>query len=101
VETLNKLVSDPKNIESFDFAFLDGDKRAYPDYYEAAMKLLKPKGLIMIDNVLRERLVYVDTFVNESIEAIKKVNLIIKSDSRVAHYNMLPLDDGISIVVKK
>ena len=100
-ETLNQMASDPKNIEAFDFAFLDADKKYYPEYYEAAMKLLKPKGLIIIDNVLRRGMVYADKFIDEKIEAVKKTTLMIQKDPRVEHLNMLPLDDGISIVVKE
>lgn len=37
---------------TFDFAFIDADKERYPDYYEAALKLLRPGGLIAVDNTL-------------------------------------------------
>ena len=39
---------------TFDFAFLDADKEPYPDYYEAILDLLKPGGVLLIDNVLAD-----------------------------------------------
>ena len=39
-------------MNSFDFAFIDADKPNYPNYYERLMKLIKPNGFIMVDNVL-------------------------------------------------
>ena len=39
--------------EPFDFAFIDADKTEYPDYYEECLRLLRPGGLVMLDNVFR------------------------------------------------
>ena len=46
------MIADSDNLESFDFAFIDADKPNYPNYYEWLLKLLKPNGFIMVDNVL-------------------------------------------------
>ena len=51
-ETLDNLIEDPSNLDSFDFAFIDADKPNYPKYYEKLLQLLKPNGFIMVDNVL-------------------------------------------------
>lgn len=101
MESLNQLMSEASNLESFDFAFIDADKGSYPDYYEAAMQLLKPGGVIIIDNVLFRGNVHRDKFVDNRTEAIKKMNAQIRNDPRVLHCNMLGIDDGISIVIKK
>jgi predicted O-methyltransferase YrrM len=50
-ETLSKLL-DSDGPSSFDFAFIDADKTSYDAYYEACLKLVRPNGLIAIDNVL-------------------------------------------------
>jgi len=38
---------------SIDLAFIDADKPGYPDYYEALVPKLSPRGLIVADNTLR------------------------------------------------
>src|SRR5919198_749137 len=50
LETLRDMPED----EPFDFAFIDADKAEYPDYYEEALRVLRPGGLVMLDNVLRD-----------------------------------------------
>jgi len=49
---LAELLADPKQVGTFDFAYIDADKPSYPDYLPALIKLLRPGGFIMIDNVL-------------------------------------------------
>lgn len=51
LETTAKLLKDGA-AESFDLVFIDADKDPYPQYYEAALKLLKPGGLVIMDNVV-------------------------------------------------
>ena len=51
MDTLNQLL-EAREEGSFDFAFVDADKSNYLNYYEAALRLLKPNGLLLIDNVL-------------------------------------------------
>jgi predicted O-methyltransferase YrrM len=40
-------------LEGFDLAFIDADKTGYDAYYEAALRLVRPGGLIVLDNMLR------------------------------------------------
>ncbi|MFB8790107.1 MAG: class I SAM-dependent methyltransferase, partial [Potamolinea sp.] len=51
LQTLDELIASVE-INSFDFVFIDADKRNYPEYYERALQLVRIGGLIAIDNVL-------------------------------------------------
>ncbi|CDW75234.1 sam-dependent methyltransferase [Stylonychia lemnae] len=52
VEILDKLISDQRNLESFDFGFIDADKPNYPNYFERLNKLIRKGGIVMIDNII-------------------------------------------------
>src|SRR5262245_19337969 len=51
LETLDKLIAEGR-AGRFDFAFIDADKSNYANYYERALTLVRPGGLVAIDNVL-------------------------------------------------
>src|SRR3990167_5986748 len=55
VETLQKLIDDGE-ANTFDFAFIDADKMNYSHYYELSLMLVRPNGLIAVDNVLWDEL---------------------------------------------
>lgn len=98
-ETLDKLLSEGK-AGSFDFAFIDADKERYPDYYEKVLQLLRPGGIITIDNVLQRGKV-ADTSVNDkSTLAVRALNEKIVNDDRV-DVSMLRIGDGLTIVLKR
>ena len=84
----------------FDFAFIDADKPSYDAYYEGVLKLLRPGGLIAIDNVFQRGRVADPNSDNESVLAIKALNLKIADDGRV-YSSMLPVGDGLTLVLKK
>jgi predicted O-methyltransferase YrrM len=52
VEKLQELVNDKANENAFDLAYADADKPNYINYYEMLLKLMKPYGWIVFDNVL-------------------------------------------------
>ena len=93
---------------SFDFAFIDADKINYDQYYEKSLSLLRPGGVIAIDNVLLFGSV-VDSSVLDAdlktritdadIDAMRKLNGKIKNDPRIDE-TMLPLADGLTLVRK-
>lgn len=83
----------------FDFAFIDADKRSYDTYYELCLQLLRPGGLIMLDNVLRDGLVLDEQNSNEGVAAVRELNRKIGADERVA-ISMLPVSDGITLAMK-
>ena len=84
---------------SFDLCFLDADKISYDAYYEGALKLLRPGGLIMIDNVLWGGDVADPKKQDEDTAALRALNSKIKTDPRVTMC-MLPIADGLTLARK-
>lgn len=82
-----------------DFAFIDADKPSYPDYYEEVVRLLRPGGLAMVDNVFRGGAVIDPEADDESTRAIRTLNDRIASDERVQS-SMLGVADGITLALK-
>ena len=87
-----KFISGP-----FDICFVDADKESYPQYYEACVERVRPRGLIVLDNMLRNGQVLEPTD-PESV-AIDGLNKRIRKDSRVENV-LLPVRDGIMLVCK-
>ena len=99
LETLDALVADGEQGR-FDFAFIDADKANYSTYYERCLKLLRPGGVVAIDNVLwNGRVVDADAQDDDTV-AIRALNARIRSDQRV-HAAMLPIGDGLTLAVKR
>jgi caffeoyl-CoA O-methyltransferase len=87
-----KLISGP-----FDLCFIDADKESYPAYYEACLERVRPRGLIILDNMLRSGRV-LDAADSEGA-AIDRLNKRIRHDPRVENV-LLPVRDGIMLVIK-
>ena len=82
--------------ESFDLIFIDANKRAYDDYYEHCLTLVRPGGLIALDNTLRHgEVIHADP--QKQAQAIKAINAKIHQDPRVSMI-MLPMSDGVTLV---
>ena len=84
---------------SFDFAFIDADKTSYDHYYEACLQLLRPGGLIAIDNVLWYGDVADRAIDDADTEAIREFNRKIHGDSRV-EISLVPIADGLTLARK-
>jgi predicted O-methyltransferase YrrM len=84
----------------FDLAFLDADKPSYDAYYEGVLQLLRPAGLIMIDNVLWGGDVADPARTDADTEAFRKLNAKIKADARV-ELSMVPIGDGLTLAMKR
>jgi predicted O-methyltransferase YrrM len=85
---------------SFDFAFIDADKSGYDYYYEACLHLVRPGGLILIDNVLWSGKV-ADPGVNDpDTVAIRELNAKIATDPRVEAC-LLTVGDGVMLVRRR
>ncbi len=85
---------------AFDFAFIDADKVGYPDYYERCLGLLRPNGLIMLDNTLREGTVLDPPEGDEGTATIVELNDRIAADERV-DVAMLGIADGVTLARKR
>lgn len=96
LETLYSLLNEGWE-QKFDFIFIDADKTNYLNYYELALKLINPRGLIAIDNVFWGGKVINADEVNGQTREIKKLNELIKNDSRV-NVSLLPIADGLFLV---
>jgi caffeoyl-CoA O-methyltransferase len=82
----------------FDICFIDADKESYGEYYDACLELVRPKGLIVLDNMLRSGRVLDPK--DPGTQAVDALNKRIRSDSRVENV-LLPLRDGIMLVYKR
>ena len=97
-ETLDVLI-DQGGADSFDFAFIDADKANYDEYYERCLVLLRPGGLVGIDNVLWGGRVADDTD-DDDTRAIRTLNEKVRSDKRV-WATILPIGDGLTLAIKQ
>lgn len=99
LKTLHTLL-DEGLAHTFDFIFIDADKTNYVNYYELALQLLKPTGLIAIDNVLWQGKVIDQLETGGQTREIRKLNALIKQDDRV-YASMLPIGDGLFLIQLK
>jgi len=99
VETLDILIENDLG-NSFDFAFIDADKAGYKSYYERALALLRPGGLIAVDNTLWNGSVADMNNQTEDTKAIRELNELIHADERV-DMSQLPIGDGLTLALKR
>ena len=97
-ETLAEL-SEKHGPGSFDFAFIDADKTGYDAYYEACLPLLRPGGLIAIDNVLWSGSVADPSNQEKDTVALRALNVKIRDDRRVDAC-LVSLGDGVMLARK-
>lgn len=84
----------------FDFAFIDADKPNYDAYYERCLRLLRPGGVVGIDNVLWGGRVADAAVDDEDTRAIRALNAKVRGDARV-DAGMLPIGDGFTLAIKR
>jgi caffeoyl-CoA O-methyltransferase len=99
LDTLEDLLKDGRT-NTFDFAFIDADKINYLNYYEQFMQLIRPGGLVLIDNTLWNGAVCDESDRRESTVAIREFNQKLHKDERV-FLSLLPLGDGLTLALKK
>ena len=99
LETLRALAKE-HGPGSFDFAFIDADKSAYDAYYEACLGLLRPGGLIALDNMLWSGNVAKRTVRDADTRALRALNAKIRDDARVDSC-LLTVGDGVMVARKR
>ncbi len=99
LETLDGLLAAGKQ-DRFDFAFIDADKRNYWHYFERCLALLRPGGLIAVDNVLWHGKVADKNENDATTAAIRDFNARLREDTRVLHA-VVPVGDGLTLAVKR
>ena len=85
---------------SYDFAFIDADKENYIGYYERCLKLLRPGGLIAVDNTLWSGRVADPAVADANTTALRAFNELVHKDQRV-DFCLVPIADGVTLARKK
>ncbi|HEY4128064.1 MAG TPA: class I SAM-dependent methyltransferase [Gammaproteobacteria bacterium] len=99
VETLDAHLK-AGEVGSFDFGFIDADKANYQQYYDRILKLLRPGGIVAVDNVLWSGRVLDKSDDSEDTAAIRAFNEALHADGRV-DISMLPIGDGLTLARKR
>ena len=98
-DTLRSLVDEAPG--TFDFAFIDADKESYPRYYELCLALLRPGGLLALDNMLWSgRVAAEPALMDEETRTLHALNQRIRDDARVDAV-LLSVGDGVQLVRKR
>ena len=98
-DTLDALLAEG-DADSFDFAFIDADKPNYDAYYERALRLVRPGGVIAIDNVLWSGAVIDPEDDTPDTRAIRALNDKIAGDERVDAV-LVPIGDGLTLARRR
>ncbi|WNV86269.1 class I SAM-dependent methyltransferase [Umezawaea sp. Da 62-37] len=97
--TMDALLADGQ-AEAFDLVFVDADKAGYPAYYERAVRLVRPGGLVVLDNTLFFGRVTDPSMTDPDTEGVRKVNALIRDDHEV-DIVLLTVADGLTLVRRK
>ena len=99
LETLDALIAAGEEGR-FDFAFIDADKENYGPYFERVLRLLRPGGLIAVDNTLWSGRVADPENAEADTVALRHFNERLHSDARV-DLSLVPIGDGLSLARKR
>lgn len=98
-ETLDQLLADGGE-GAFDFAFIDADKAGYDGYYERLLRLVRPGGLIALDNTLWSGKVLDPDADDSDTQALHTLNAKLADDERVT-LCLLPIADGVTLARRR
>jgi predicted O-methyltransferase YrrM len=99
LNTLDQLLAEG-HAGTFDFAFIDADKANYQEYYERSLQLIRPGGLIAIDNVLWSGKVADSQVQDNQTQKIRALNQKLHQDQRVT-LSLVPIADGLTLALKR
>jgi predicted O-methyltransferase YrrM len=97
LKSLDELLAQPGGRAGYDFAFVDADKGNYIAYYEKLLELVRPGGLIAVDNTLGVSGHYVTELTTPTAQAIRAFNTHVHHDTRV-DISMLPIGEGLTLL---
>ena len=97
-ETIDALLSEGA-ADSFDLAFIDADKENYERYFEGCLALLRPGGVILVDNVLWGGSVIDPAVDDADTKAIRALNRKLARHSEI-ELSLLPIGDGLTLARK-
>jgi len=87
--------------DSYDFAFIDADKTHYDAYYELCLRLVRPGGLIAIDNTLWDgRVARPAAADDHATLALQALNRKLHADARI-DLSLLPIGDGLTLARRR
>lgn len=98
-DTLAQLLA-AGEAETFDFVFIDADKSSYETYYELALQLVRPCGLIAVDNVLWSGRVANPQVQDNRTNKIRAFNRKLHQDERIS-LSLVPIGDGLTLALKR
>ena len=99
METLDALLA-AGEAGRYDFAFLDADKENYVGYYERALSLLRPGGIVLADNTLWSGRVADPENAEATTVALRHFNEHLHRDERV-DLSLVPIGDGLTLARKR
>lgn len=100
LDTLKELLADDDEPRDIDFIFIDADKANYNGYYEKCLDLLRPGGLIALDNTLWGGKVADPSATDDDTVALRKLNERLFADERI-DLSMVPIGDGLTLCRKR
>ncbi|GIM88059.1 O-methyltransferase [Salinispora arenicola] len=98
-DTLDALLADGA-AGTVDFAFIDADKENYAVYFNRCLELLRPGGLVVLDNVLWSGKVARQDISDPETDSLRALNSALHADERI-ELSMLPVFDGLTLAYKR